>query len=179
MGLLRRRSIQVAPLPVSTYQFSDRLATLNAGLAFEAFVSLEWRRDIAAADGWATPRTAVRVIRRIIEEVAKETSVLRVQAAEEYVDVALRRQLPLRHEGIEVVRATVILKVDQETVSAAKRLERLLHEQELDELAQRQAKGRADFLREVILADPASARLYTMLDLPSRLGGPAKGADLD
>lgn len=55
-------------------------------------------------------------------------------------------------------------------------------EYELDALARRQARARADFLRTEILADPASARLYTLLERYSehwpRLGGPPAGTSL-
>ncbi|WP_424528744.1 hypothetical protein ACOZ38_03390 [Sphaerisporangium viridialbum] len=82
-------------------------------------------------------------------------------------------------DGVEVLGARVNLFVDQETIDSAMRLERLLHEQELDELARRQAKARADFLREVMLKDPASARIYTMIELSPRVGGPSVHVDLD
>ncbi|NUW36037.1 hypothetical protein HTZ77_32150 [Nonomuraea sp. SMC257] len=117
--------------------------------------------------------------RRIVEKTVRETSVLRLQDAEEKVEAVLRDRLPLRGEGVEVVRATVALTTDDETVRAAKRVQRLLHEQELDELARRQVKARADFLREVMFADPASARLYAMLDIPERIGGAREGMDVD
>jgi hypothetical protein len=107
-----------------------------------------------------------------VEESANNANVLRVRAAEQDVASALRDQLPVRRNGVELVRVDVTLSVDEETTEAAKRLERIRHEYELDELARRQAKARADFLRDVMLADPASADLYTMLELPPRLGGP-------
>jgi hypothetical protein len=64
----------------------------------------------------------------------------------------------------------------------AREEEQLRHEYELDALARRQARARADFLRMEILANPASARLYTLLERYTehwpRLGGPPAGASL-
>ncbi|MEU2910339.1 hypothetical protein ACFYM3_24175 [Streptomyces massasporeus] len=64
----------------------------------------------------------------------------------------------------------------------AREEDRLRHEHELDALARRQARARADFLRTEILASPASARLYTLLERYTehwpRLGGPPAGTSL-
>ncbi|MEU0631463.1 hypothetical protein [Streptomyces sp. NPDC005989] len=61
--------------------------------------------------------------------------------------------------------------------------ERLRHDHELDDLARRQAQARESFLREEILADPATARLYGLLEGASkhwpRLGGPPTGTNLE
>ncbi|XIE80159.1 hypothetical protein AB6O49_23645 [Streptomyces sp. SBR177] len=60
--------------------------------------------------------------------------------------------------------------------------ERLRREYELDALARRQARARSDFLRTEILANPASARLYSLLERHTehwpRLGGPPADASL-
>ncbi|MFF8579334.1 hypothetical protein ACF05R_11525 [Streptomyces albidoflavus] len=61
--------------------------------------------------------------------------------------------------------------------------ERLRRDHELDELARRQARAREAFLREEILANPAAARLYGLLEGTSnhwpRLGGPPAGTNLE
>ncbi|MFF2013723.1 hypothetical protein ACFVWY_32315 [Streptomyces sp. NPDC058195] len=60
--------------------------------------------------------------------------------------------------------------------------DQLRREYELDALARRQARARADFVRTEILANPASARLYTLLERHTehwpRLGGPPAGTSL-
>ncbi|MEV4503830.1 hypothetical protein [Streptomyces klenkii] len=52
----------------------------------------------------------------------------------------------------------------------------------MDALACREARTRADFLRTELLANPASARLYTLLESYTehwpRLGGPPAGTGL-
>ncbi|MEU4579446.1 hypothetical protein [Nonomuraea sp. NPDC023979] len=102
-----------------------------------------------------------------------------MHAAEEDIEAALRIKLPIVADGIEVFGAHVSLSVDQDTIDAAMQLERLLREHELDDLARRQAKGRADFLREEILKDPASAQIYAMFELSPRIGGPSANINLD
>ncbi|MFF5726533.1 hypothetical protein [[Kitasatospora] papulosa] len=60
--------------------------------------------------------------------------------------------------------------------------DQLRRECELDALARRQARARADFLRSEILSDPASARLYALMEQHTehwpRLGGPSVGTSL-
>ncbi|MGW1838659.1 hypothetical protein [Streptomyces sp. NPDC002067] len=64
----------------------------------------------------------------------------------------------------------------------AREEDRLRREYELDSLARRQVRARADFLRAEILADPASARLYALLERHTehwpRLGGPPADTSL-
>ncbi|WP_189822683.1 hypothetical protein [Streptomyces finlayi] len=140
---------------------------------------------------------------------------LRPDAAEQDLAAALRTQLPLHGDGVEVVGGRVQLTVDEATHTAALQAERLRQEHareetrrhqenirdearrrdehaaeearlrreyELDSLARRQARAREDFLRREILASPASARLYTLLERSAdywpRLGGPPAGTDL-
>ncbi len=77
---------------------------------------------------------------------------------------------------------------EQEREDAQRRVEhsreedQLRREYELDALARRQARARAEFLRTEILADPASARLYTLLERYTehwpRLGAPPAGTSL-
>lgn len=174
-----RRTQAGALLPISVYSYTDRLPSRNDGLAFSASIRYEWRRDLATWNRWSSPRAAARLIRTICEEVSGTATVLRVSAVEDEIAHRLRQGMPIVYEGIEIVQARVFLTVDQETINAAERLERLLHEYELDELARRQAKARADFLRDVMLSDPAAARLYAMLELPPRLGGPSGQTEVD
>ncbi|MFI9598139.1 hypothetical protein [Nonomuraea sp. NPDC052265] len=179
MEFLHRRARTAEAAPTLVGVFMDRLGTANAGLAFDVRIHIEWRRDLCAPSALATPRMIARTVREIVAATVKETSVLRTQDAEEKTDAILRSILPVQGEGFEVLRASVTLKADEETINAAKQIERLLHEQELDKLARRQVKARADFLREVIFADPASAYVYTLLDVPQRAGGPVKDVNID
>ncbi|MEU9025748.1 hypothetical protein [Actinomadura sp. NPDC048394] len=100
-------------------------------------------------------------------------SVLRVSAAEHRLAAALAGRFPCVYEGLEVVAVSVDLAVDEATERSAKSIERQLYDMELDELARRQAKARADFIRSEVLRDPANARIYALAsssDAEGRLG---------
>ncbi|MER7987567.1 hypothetical protein ABTY53_18595 [Streptomyces noursei] len=106
-----------------------------------------------------------------------ETSVLRRHAAEQDINDALRRQLPARREGVEVLRAEISLHVSKDTADAASHLEQVKREGELDALARRQAKARMEFLYNEMLGTPAKARLYTLLEHSPRLEALPPGTD--
>ncbi|WP_405365685.1 hypothetical protein [Kitasatospora sp. NBC_00039] len=188
-----RRSIEpAAPEATWQYIFADRPASRDPVLCFTAQVRVTWRRlpDDVPADG---PHAAARLVRKVIGEVAGNCDVLRPEAAEQDISAALVAALPLTSYGLEVLDSRVQLTVDEATREAALRSERqrqdyardserLQQEYELDTLARRQARARADFLTAEILANPASARLYALLEHTMehgpRLGGPPAGTDL-
>ncbi|WP_244317520.1 hypothetical protein [Streptomyces bauhiniae] len=116
--------------------------------------------------------------RQVIEKTLNEASVTRLHAAEQDVAAVLHDRLPLR--GDVVVKAvTVSLRVDDDVVAAARRKEQTRYDYELDELERRQARARMEFLRDELLVDPSSARLYSLLQLSPRLGGPLPSSDPD
>ncbi|MGA4539023.1 hypothetical protein ACPA54_03430 [Uniformispora flossi] len=149
-----------------------------------------WRsQSTATADG---AYAAARLVRSVIDQVAARCDVLRPQVAEQDIAIALRRQLPIRDDDVEVIGVRVHVTVDEVTRKAALRAQDLRHdfvrkaelvrqEAELDELARRQARAREEFLRTEILATPASARLYSLIEKSSvewhRLAGPPAGVD--
>ncbi|WP_208024640.1 hypothetical protein [Amycolatopsis pithecellobii] len=110
---------------------------------------------------------------------AGEYSVLRVDAARQAIRAALTHTLPIIRYGVEVLHAAVTLQVDNETLAAARLLDRARRELELDALARRQVKARLDFLRTTCLADPGTAKLFTLLERSPRVGGPSDDATLD
>jgi hypothetical protein len=165
---------------------------MDETLPFTAKVCVTWRRHIGAALP-AHPHTAPRLVRAEIEKAARSCDVLRPEAAEQDITIAVREQLPLSADGVVVTDVQVRISLDGATQEAALRAERLRQEYrrqeerirrdyELDELARRQARARETFLREEILATPATARLYGLLEAASkqwsRLGGPPPGTDL-
>ncbi|MEV0846396.1 hypothetical protein AB0J21_11060 [Streptomyces sp. NPDC049954] len=130
----------------------------------------------------------------MIDKAAATCDVLRPAAAEQDIGTALAKAMPIGGAGVIVVDATVSIGVDEPTREAAlaaeqlqqnhRRQEELLRrELELDELARRQVKAREEFLQNHILANPATARLYTALEGAAenwpRLGGPPTGTDLE
>ncbi|MFF4751529.1 hypothetical protein ACWD5R_05200 [Streptomyces sp. NPDC002514] len=173
--------------------FSDRPRSADPTLCFCADVRATWRRR-DDTDIPTDPYAAGRLIRAVIDEAAADCDVLRPDAAEQDIGTALAKALPIGGAGVIVVDATVSIDVDESTRRAAlaaehlqqnhRRQEELLRrELELDELARRQAKAREEFLQDHILANPATARLYSALEGSARnwprLGGPPAGTDLE
>lgn len=193
---MRRRSAKT-PVPVAknnaswTSVFTDRLKSVDPLLFFTTEIRVTWRRGDATAP--ANRHTASCLARREVEKAAERCDVLRPKAAEQDITVAIQEQLPLIADGVIVTDAQVRISVDDTTRRAALHSERLRQEylrqeerirrdHELDELARRQVRAREVFLREKILANPAAARLYGLLEGASehwsRLGGPPAGTDL-
>ncbi|MFI9160495.1 hypothetical protein [Kitasatospora aureofaciens] len=106
-------------------------------------------------------------------------SVLRVHAADQEVAAALACYLPRMDQGIVVRHARVSLAVDPEALRAARRIEQAHHTCELEEIARRQARASVAFMRDEILADPGSARLYALLGRASPFGGTLAELDAD
>jgi hypothetical protein len=157
---------------LATYIYPDRLRSRHEGLFFDAKIQVTWRRRFAAAPVGAHWRAA-DLVNRAIEAEAPSMSVLRVSAAEHRLAAALAGRFPCVYEGLEVVAVSVDLAVDEATERSAKSIERQLYDMELDELARRQAKARADFIRSEVLRDPANARIYALAsssDAEGRLG---------
>ncbi|MBL1091079.1 MULTISPECIES: hypothetical protein [Streptomyces] len=161
-------------------------------LFFTAEIRVTWRRADTKAP--ASRHAAPRMARREIEKAAELCDVLRPRAAEQDITVAVQEQLPLAADGVVVTDVQVRVSVDDTTRRAAlhsehlrqeyqRQEERIVRDHELDELARRQVRAREAFLREEILANPATARLYGLLEGASkhwsRLGGPPTDTDLD
>ncbi|BCK69647.1 hypothetical protein Srufu_036000 [Streptomyces libani subsp. rufus] len=166
-----------SPAPTWSCVFADRPDSRDAGLPFKVEIRVKWR---IAPPGTAisdAPQIAGHVVRKIVEKTLSGVSVLRPQAAAQDLVVALRDELPLCRDGVEVVAATASLQVEEGVSAAARRRERSRHELELDELERRQARARMEFLRDELLANPSSARLYTLLQPSPRLGGPPPSSD--
>lgn len=175
-----------------TSAFPDRPKSADPTLRFTAQIQVTWRRD----DSLGSPvsrHAAARLIRDVVDEAATECDVLRPDAAEQDIAAAVHACLPLTGDGVVVTDARIRISVDDATRNAALTAERLQqdfqrraihlqHEYELDELARRQVQAREAFLRHEILANPASARLYTLLESSAdhwpRLAGIQPGTDL-
>lgn len=194
---MRRRTAK-APVPMAednaswTSVFTDRLKSMDPLLFFTTEIRVTWRR--ANTNQSAIRHTAPRLARRAIEKAAELCDVLRPGAAEQDITVAIQEQLPLAADGVVVTDVQVRVSVDDTTQKVAlhserlrqeyrRQEERILRDHELDKLARRQVRAREAFLREEILANPAAARLYGLLEGASkhwsRLGGPPTGTDLD
>ncbi|MGI5413819.1 hypothetical protein ACQEV9_44325 [Streptomyces chartreusis] len=157
-----------------TSAFPDRPKSSDTTLRFTAQIQVTWRRDHSLVSP-VSRHAAARLIREVVDEAAAECDVLRPDAAEQDIAAAVHACLPLTGDGVVVTDARIRIIVDDATRNAAltaeqlqqdfqRRAIQLQHEYELDELARRQVRSREAFLRHEILANPASARLYTLLE---------------
>lgn len=189
---MRRRSPKAEGIPSWTSVFTDRPTSMDPTLSFTAEIRATWRCHTGSST-LPNSHTAPLLARQQIEKAAKHCDVLRPTAAEQDIATAVRQCLPLAQDGVVVADVQVRITVDDATREAAllaerlrqeyrRRKERLRRDHELDDLARRQARAREAFLREEILADPATARLYGLLEGASnnwpRLGGPPAGTNL-
>ncbi|MET8366291.1 hypothetical protein ABZU53_22280 [Micromonospora sp. NPDC005194] len=69
--------------------------------------------------------------------------------------------------------------MDEETLEAARRLERARQDQGIDALHQERLRARMRFMREEALRDPAAARLYWLLEHPDQANPQAQAAVLE
>lgn len=161
------------------YDFHDTLDSAEDGLGFTADFRLLWRPVGRAPANDLLASHASRLVRVLAEPIARAGNVLRPQAVEQDISDRLLHQLPLRDDAVLVPWARVIVSVDPGTACVA---EQLLHERQqagLAEHARHQAAARIAFMRSQILRDPASARIYLLLDNSAQHGVLPPGADID
>ncbi|MYS79482.1 hypothetical protein [Embleya scabrispora] len=120
-------------------------------------------------------------IQLLVDESTKEAALL----AERIRQGCAREETRQRqeHEREETqLRLQRAREESQRRHEYAREEDRLRREYELDALARRQVRARAEFLNSEILANPASARLYTLLERSAehwpRLGGLPAATDL-
>ncbi|GAA2133281.1 hypothetical protein GCM10009760_09280 [Kitasatospora kazusensis] len=179
--LKRRDSSHAAEFAQASWvrEFRDALDSEEPAFAFTATFRIEWRRVEDKPGRTTSYEDAGRAVRRVAESVASQRSVLRCDATEQDINHELRRRLPWPTEGIEIRSAHVSLHVDEHTRSSAERAAQLGREATLEVLARHQTAARIRFMEEEILRNPATARLYLMLEQTSRHGELPPGVDAD
>jgi hypothetical protein len=170
------RSAEPAEQP--PHDFCDTVASADAGLDFQATVRVHWRFLPGEPRPPSPEDLAGYTVQRYLA-VAGRYSVLRPNAARQAVRATFANELPVRSYGIEVVHAAVALHVDDDTNAAAQRLNTARRELELDAVARSQVKARLEFLKSVCLADPGTAKLFTLIDTSPRVGAPPDAATLE
>ncbi|MEV6610969.1 hypothetical protein [Kutzneria sp. NPDC051319] len=172
-----RRGRQPPPLE---YDWTDRVDSLDAHLAFSAHIYLivrpgpVHRRGEAGTDEPAVvPRLVSQAAvwaRAEVEEATGKWGVLQRHAAQHSVNEQVARHLPYTMHGAVLSSVTVALSVGEDDTRAAHALQQARREAHLDELARRQTAATLRFLREECFDNPASARLFLMLNTNTRLG---------
>ncbi|AHH97598.1 hypothetical protein [Kutzneria albida] len=174
---LWRRGRKPPPLE---YNWTDRVNSVDAHLAFSAHIYLTVHPDPERRTGEADAGGAVVVppsvsqaavwARSEVEEVTREWDVLHRHAAQHSVNERVGQHLPHTLYGAVVGSVTVALSVSEDDTRAAHALQQAHREAHLDEIARRQAAATLRFLREECFDNPASARLFLMLNTNTRLG---------
>lgn len=172
-----RRGRQPPPLE---YDWTDRVNSLDAHLAFSAHIYLivrpgpEHRSAEAGAGESATvpPLISHAAVwaRSEVEKATCEWGVLQRHAAQHSVNERVARHLPHTMHGAVLSSLTVALSVSEDDTHAAHALQQARREAHLDEIARRQTSATLRFLREECFDNPASARLFLMLNTNTRLG---------
>jgi hypothetical protein len=161
------------------YDFHDTLNSAQDGLGFTADFRLLWRPSGRTAANDLLASHAGRLVRMLAEPIAGTGNVLRPQAVEQDISDRLLHQLPLRDDDVLVSWARVIVSVDPDTARVAEQLLRERQQARLAEHAQHQTEARMAFMRSQILRDPASARIYLLLDNSAQHGVLPPGAAVD
>lgn len=155
----------------STWAYQEYLPSRDQGLYFDVHVRF-FGAALAAGDQRDEPAEAgADRLRRELEDVTQRYSPVRWQEVRHLLVARLSELLPFWVPGADFREATVVVRVRQEDLQAAMRVEHARHELELDEWAHRQIKARMQFLRQECLRDPAAAELFTLLPPSSRLVG--------
>lgn len=139
--------------------FSARLATSLPGIAFTARGSAWFRQDLSK-DAPLSLRTAKAAALAGVYEIAtKETKKFAPEAAfhaEQATRVTLTKWQPLQTSPVEA-KAMLTLDLTDEDAAKAERFTESLRAARLDQAL---ARKHIEFLREVALADEATARLW-------------------
>jgi len=163
----RRRNRTVV---VQSGTVKDRLPCAD-GFSFDAEVNYVWKFRRRSDDEAAGLEAVVRShILQWLGELTKGGSVLRSEMIESKVNSEFRHALPAFVGSATVMAVRAVLRVDQESEEVARELDLAYVCERREALDRRRAKERIEFFRSEILKDPASARLYLLLESPITAG---------
>lgn len=159
--------------------FHDLLDSAQEGLAFSVGFRIQWRPARKAPDSDQLDARAGRLVRVPAEALAHSSSVLRPQALEQDINARLLDLLPLRGEAVLVLGARVTVSVDPATRTIGEQFAQAQQQARLEDLSRRQTAARMAFMRSQVLQDPASARIYLLMENSVQHGGLPPGTDID
>lgn len=163
----RRRNRAVV---VQSGTVQDRLPCAD-GFSFDAEVNYVWKFRGRLDDETTGLEAVVRShILHWLGELTRSGSVLRSEMIESKVNSEFRHALPVFVESATVMAARAVLRVDQESEEIARELDLAYVRERREAVDRRRAKERVEFFRSEILKDPASARLYLLLESPITAG---------
>ena len=162
------------------HAWQDRLKSRDQDVEFTARIYLTVQTDARAqqnennlgpqpSEDPAISEAAVWV-RSTASEITAKLSVLQRHGAQHELNVGLSGVVPQQLGEHRVTAVTIALAVSPDAHQAALDLEQARREAALDELARKQIAATMRFVRDECFRDPASARLFLMLNASPRLG---------
>lgn len=162
------------------YDWQDRLKSCDQDVEFTARIYLTIQTGARAQRNEHDPGSqpsedpavseAAVWVRSAASEITAKSSVLHRHGAQHELNAGLSRVVPQQFGEHRVTAVTIALAVSPDAHQAALDLEQARREAALDELARKQIAATMRFVRDECLRDPASARLFLMLNASPRLG---------
>ncbi|WP_409497212.1 hypothetical protein [Amycolatopsis sp. cmx-11-12] len=175
MNWWRRRRI----LPPLEHSWHDRFTSSDEHIGFTARVHIIVQTGDTFDAGWRNDEPlelrpgidqAIAYVRSEVECLLKQWEVMKRSAAQHAVNHHLSSKLPHELDDGALTVAAVALSVADDDAHAAEEMRQARHEEHLDELARRRVAANMRFLRDECFDNPASARLFLMLNTTTRLG---------
>jgi hypothetical protein len=180
MKIFNRKGLLVdTPAAAWSYEYRDLVPSKEDGFRFFAVVRFSWSLDRSETVCENSRDIAASCVRSLIEPYAAQASVLRAAATEQDINVAATSYFPLCARGVCVHHVRVSLTADEATLTAAQRLEHERQELAVQHLQQDRLRAKMGFLRNEALRDPASARLFWLLERRGEASGIPSAAELD
>lgn len=153
------------------HSYRDYFPSADEGVEFTVALTVQARVASRRGQSPADPLDLVApAADPIIRPVAAGIGALRCGYLQHAIAAQLADLKSLSDKHVRIANVFVRVKLDDDAAARARELQRMRHELELDSLARRQARARARFIRDECLADPATARIYALLEKSSRLG---------
>jgi hypothetical protein len=153
------------------YVCRDHYPSADEGIGFTVVLIVRARVSSRRRREPANPLDlVVPAAEPIIGPTAAGISALRGNYLQHMIAGKLANLTSLSTRHVQICDVFAQVKLDEEAARRAREVQRMRHELELDELARRQARARARFIRDECVADPATARIYALLEKSPRLG---------
>ncbi len=162
------------------YTSRDHYPSADEGIGFTVVLTVLARVRLRRGQSSANPLDlVVPAAEPIIRPTAASISALRCGYLQHTIAGELAKLASLSTRHVRIGDVFVQVRLDDETAARARDVQRIRHEFALDELTRQQARARARFIRDECLADPATARIYALLEKSPRLGELAGVLDRD
>jgi len=150
------------------------------GFVFDAELEYTWQipGELEAAAMGLEPAVQLLILGEA-ERLTGDTSVLRSNVAESRLNSELHRLMPARAGVATITGARARLTVNAASEDAARELILTQARTRREEADRNRARERVEFFRNEILKDPASARLYLLLESPMTSGTATTQAEID